>query len=73
MFQMMSFKIYVWRTLPLEIRKKKVYLVLFYLYKCLCVCVPTRILVPIGDQNRLSDPLSLELEVIVSHYVDARN
>ena len=52
--------------------EKKVYLVLFYLYKCLYVCASTCILLPIGDEKRLSDALDLELEVAVSHHVDAR-
>lgn len=34
---------------------------------------PLAYLVPIGGQKRVSDPLELELQVIVSHHVDARN
>lgn len=47
-----------------------------YMYECsfwLYVCAPHACLVPAEARNRASDPLELELQIVLSHHVGAGN
>ena len=60
-----------------QLKWKEFFLVIFYkdgcsacMFVCLCtVCMPGIC----GSQRRASDPLGLELQMIVSHHVDTEN
>ena len=55
--------------------KKYFILLLFYVYECIaCMYVSAAMLCSTyGSQKRVSDPREVELQIVVSHHVDAGN
>jgi hypothetical protein len=44
-----------------------------YVIVCMHVCAPCMRLVPTESRKRVSDPLELELQMVVSHHMGAGN